>query len=112
MFRSIAELAADANDEDGTVSLADRILALFRREVGVLAAQFLAMDEYRRQALGVLHDQGLAITDSRRADFDRLLLEEFKTSTDSVAIQMRSAIEEPNDTVLLQNAKVWYGQRQ
>ena len=74
--------------------------------------QFLAMDEYRRQALGVLHDQGLAIADSRRADFDRLLLEEFKTSTDSIAIQMRSAIEEPNDTVLLQNAKVWYGQRQ
>ena len=39
MFRSIAELAAYADDEDGTVSLADRILAL------LLAAQFLAMDE-------------------------------------------------------------------
>ena len=74
--------------------------------------QFLGMDEYRRQALAALQAQGRAIADSRQADFDRLLLEEFKTTTDSIAVQIRSALEETNDTVLLQNAKVWFDQRQ
>ena len=74
--------------------------------------QYLALDEYRDRALQTLQQEREGIARSRQADFDRLLLDEFKTTTDSIANKMRSALVEPTDEMLLDEAKKWYGQRQ
>jgi serine/threonine protein kinase len=74
--------------------------------------QYLALDEYKNKALQALEQEREGIAKSRQADFDRLLLDEFKTTTDSIANVMRSALVEPTDEMLLDEAKKWYGQRQ
>ena len=74
--------------------------------------QYLALDEYKDRALQTLQQEREGIAKSRQADFDRLLLDEFKTTTDSIATKMRSALVEPTDEMLLNEAKKWYGQRQ
>lgn len=74
--------------------------------------QYLALDEYKDKALQALQQEREGIVRSRQADFDRLLLDEFKTTTDSIATKMRSALVEPTDEMLLDEAKKWYGQRQ
>ena len=74
--------------------------------------QYLALDEYKDRALQTLQQEREGIVRSRQADFDRLLLDEFKTTTDSIATKMRSALVEPTDEMLLNEAKKWYGQRQ
>ena len=74
--------------------------------------QFLALDDYRGKAMQVLQQQSNGIMASRQADFDRLLLNEFKTTADTIAVQMRSALELPTDDMLLIEARKWYGQRQ
>ena len=74
--------------------------------------QYLALDEYKDKALKTLEQEREGIAKSRQADFDRLLLDEFKTTTDSIANKMRSALVEPTDEMLLNEAKKWYGQRQ
>ena len=74
--------------------------------------QYLALDEYKDRALQILQQEHEGIARSRQADFDRLLLDEFKTTTDSIATKMRSALVEPTDEMLLDEAKKWYGQRQ
>lgn len=74
--------------------------------------QYLALDEYKDRALQTLQQEREGIVKSRQADFDRLLLDEFKTTTDSIATKMRSALVEPTDEMLLDEAKKWYGQRQ
>ena len=74
--------------------------------------QYLALDEYKDKALQTLEQEREGIAKSRQADFDRLLLDEFKVTTDSIAIIMRSALVEPTDEMLLNEAKKWYGQRQ
>lgn len=74
--------------------------------------QYLALDEYKDRALQTLQQEREGIARSRQADFDRLLLDEFKTTTDSIANIMRSALVEPTDEMLLDEAKKWYGQRQ
>lgn len=74
--------------------------------------QYLALDEYKDRALQTLQQEREGIAKSRQADFDRLLLDEFKTTTDSIATKMRSALVEPSDEMLLDEAKKWYGQRQ
>ena len=73
---------------------------------------YLALDEYKDKALQALQQQREGIAKSRQADFDRLLLDEFKTTTDSIATQMRSALTDPTEEILLIEAKKWYGQRQ
>ena len=73
---------------------------------------YLAMDEYKDKALQALQQEREGIAKSRQADFDRLLLDEFKTTTDSIANQMRSALTDPTEEILLNEAKKWYGQRQ
>ena len=74
--------------------------------------QYLALDEYKDRALQALQQEREGIAKSRQDDFDRLLLDEFKTTTDSIATKMRSALVEPTDEMLLNEAKKWYGQRQ
>ena len=73
---------------------------------------YLALDEYKDKAVQALQQQREGIAKSRQADFDRLLLDEFKTTTDSIAIKMRSALTDPTEEILLNEAKKWYGQRQ
>ena len=74
--------------------------------------QYLALDEYKDKAMQAIQQQRDGIAKSRQADFDRLLLDEFKTTNDSIAIKLRSALNEPTDEVLLNEARNWYGQRQ
>lgn len=69
-------------------------------------------EDIQPKAMRFYQEQRAGIEKSRRADFDRLLLNEFKTSTDSIAVQMRSALEEPTDEALLIEATKWFGQRQ
>ena len=73
--------------------------------------RFLTMDSYRGKALQALQDQSDALAEHRQADFDRLLLDEFKTANDSLAVALRSAIVEPTDAELLTEARKWFGNR-
>ena len=70
--------------------------------------QYLALDEYKDRALKVLDEQRAGIQRSRQVDFDRLLLSAFKTSNDSIAVVMRSALTDPTDEQLLIEAGKWY----
>ena len=74
-------------------------------------AQYLSMDEYKAQALQAIERQRASIESCREADYDRLLLEEFRTTTDSVAVSMRSALTAPTEARLLEEARRWYEQR-
>ena len=74
--------------------------------------QYLAMDDYKAKAMQTIENQRVGIERRRQADFDQLLLDEFKNSTDSIAMEMRTALEEPTDARLLEEAKKWYGQRE
>ena len=74
--------------------------------------QYLALENYKGKALQVIDQQRAGIEKSRRADFDKLLLSEFKSTNDSIAVVMRSALVEPTDDMLLNEAKKWYEQRQ
>ena len=74
--------------------------------------QYLAMDDYKDKAMQTIEDQGAGIMSYRQAGFDRLLLDEFQATTDSVAVVMRSALEEPTEARLLEEAKRWYGERE
>ena len=73
---------------------------------------YLALDDYKDKAVQALQQQRDGIAKSRQDDYDRLLLDEFKTTTDSIAIKMRSALTDPTKEILLNEAKKWYGQRQ
>ena len=73
---------------------------------------YLALDEYKDKVMQALQQERDGIAKSRQNDFDRLLLDEFKTTTDSIANKMRSALTDPTEEILLNEAKKWYGQRQ
>ena len=72
--------------------------------------QYLAMDEYKAKAMQAIESQREGIESYRQSNFDSLLLDEFQTTTDSVAVVMRSALQEPTEARLLEEAKKWYGQ--
>ena len=74
--------------------------------------QYLALDNYRGKAMQILQQQRAGIVKSRQDDFDKLLLSEFKNTNDSIAVVMRSALVNPTDDMLLNEARKWYGQRQ
>jgi len=75
-------------------------------------AQYLAMDDYKAKAMQAIESQRVGIESRRQADFDQLLLTEFKSTNDSIAVVMRTALEEPTDALLLQEARKWYGTRE
>ena len=70
--------------------------------------QYLGLDEYRAKALQVIEQQHAGIIDSRQADFNRLLLNEFKTTNDSIAVQMRSVLNDTIEEQWLIEAGKWY----
>lgn len=72
--------------------------------------QYLAMDDYKAKAMQAIDNQRAGIESYRQSNFDRLLLDEFQTTTDSIAVVMRSALQEPTEARLLEEAKKWYGQ--
>lgn len=74
-------------------------------------AQYLSMDAYKAQALQAIERQRANIENCREADYDRLLLEEFRTTTDSIAVSIRSALTAPTEARLLEEARRWYEQR-
>ena len=95
-------------------SLADPVIADWSEDSLKMAEslmRYLTMDSYRNKALRLLHDQGVAIAESRQADFDKLLLNEFKTTNDSIAVVMRSALAEDTDAELLGEARKWFENR-
>jgi superfamily I DNA/RNA helicase len=57
-----------------------------------------------------IESQREGIESYRQSNFDRLLLDEFQTTTDSIAVVMRSALQDPTEARLLEEAKKWYGQ--
>lgn len=69
---------------------------------------YLAIDEYKAKALQVMKRQRVGIERSREADFEQLLLSEFKSTNDSLAVKMRSALVNPTDDQLLIEAGKWY----
>ena len=73
--------------------------------------KYFGMEEYKSKAAQAIENQRLGIENSRVADFDRLLLTEFKNTNDSLALQMKSVLENPSDTLLLMEARKWYGLR-
>jgi serine/threonine protein kinase len=73
--------------------------------------KYFGMEEYKSKAAQAIENQRLGIENSRVADFDRLLLTEFKNTNDSLALQMKSVLENPSDTLLLLEARKWYGLR-
>lgn len=72
---------------------------------------FFGSEEYKTQAMNLLKRQKSQIEESRRADYDRILLNEFKQATDSIAMQMKLALPEATDEQLLREADKWYSQR-
>ena len=72
---------------------------------------FFSSEEYKTQAMNLLKREKSQIEESRRADFDRILLGEFKQATDSVAMQLKNALSEPTDEQLLREADKWLSQR-
>lgn len=74
--------------------------------------RFLSMDEYKDEVLKVLNSQRTAIENSRRADFDRLLLSEFKNTNDIKADSIRRALPSASDAELLEAANRWYAAKQ
>ena len=73
---------------------------------------YLSMEEYKGKAMKALEDQSAGIVNSRLDDFDRLLLTEFKTTTDTIAVKIREGLPEATDSVLLEEAKKWFPNRQ
>ena len=71
---------------------------------------YFASEEYKSQALKALNSQRNSIEASRRADFDRILVQEFKQATDSVAMQLKTILHDPTDDQLLIVAGKWYEQ--
>lgn len=71
---------------------------------------YFGSDEYKAQAMKAMENQRAAIEESRQADFDRLLVNEFKQASDSVAVQLRSSLRNPTDDQLLIMAGKWYNQ--
>ena len=71
---------------------------------------FFGSEDYKARALQALNDQKTLIENSRRNDFNDLLLGAFKNADDSLAVALKTALEEPTDEQLLIEALKWHGQ--
>jgi len=72
---------------------------------------FFGSEDYKTQSMNLLKREKSQIEESRRADFDKILLNEFKQATDSIAMQLKNALPEANDEQLLREADKWLEQR-
>ena len=87
---------------------AQRLSVEFDRQVETIQGQL--PDDYKAKAMQAIESQREGIESYRQSNFDRLLLDEFQTTTDSIAVVMRSALQDPTEARLLEEAKKWYGQ--
>ncbi len=71
---------------------------------------YFGSDEFKSQAMKAMESQRAAIEESRRADYDKLLVSEFKQATDSVAMQLKTTLPDPTEDQLLIVAGKWYNQ--
>ena len=71
---------------------------------------FFASDAYKSKALDAISGQKKAIENSRKQDFNNLLISEFKNSSDSLAMALKEALTDPTDTELLVEAEKWFRQ--
>lgn len=71
---------------------------------------YFGSEDLKSQALKALGDQRKSIEESRRSDFDRILVQDFKQATDSVALQLKTVLRDPTDDQLLIIAGKWYNQ--
>jgi len=69
---------------------------------------FFGAEDYQTKALQALKEQKNAIESSRKKDFNRILLGEFKNASDSLAIVLKSPLVDPTDEQLLIEAQKWY----
>ena len=72
---------------------------------------FFGSEDYKTQAMNLLKRQKSQIEENRKKDFDRILLEEFKQATDSIAMELKNALPDATDEQLLLEAGKWLGQR-
>lgn len=70
----------------------------------------LGFEDISAKTIRFFGQQRAAIEQSRQADYDRLLVNEFKQATDSVAMQLKNALPDPTDDQLLIVAGKWYNQ--
>ena len=82
-----------------------------------ILAQYMGHDEslpgledFHSKAMRVYKEQRIGIENSRKADFDRLLLKEFKAANDSVAVVLKTPLVDPTDEQMLVEAQKWFGQ--
>ncbi len=80
--------------------------------IAQILTPYFGSDDYKTRSINLLKSMKSQIETSRRTDFDRLLLKEFKQATDSVALQMKEALPEATDEQLLREANRWYSQQQ
>ena len=71
----------------------------------------LGFEDISAKAIHFFETQRAGIEASREADFEQLLLNEFKSTNDSLAVVMRSALISPTEDDLLIQARKWFGQR-
>ena len=71
---------------------------------------FFGAENYESNALQALKEQKNAIESSRKKDFERILLGEFKTANDSLALVLKTPLVDPTDEQLLIEAQKWYDQ--
>ena len=69
---------------------------------------FFTTDSLRDQALIALGQQKKAIEQSRKLDFDALMMTEFRQATDSVAIGLKANVENPSDSLMVALANQWF----
>lgn len=72
---------------------------------------FFDIENLKDAAMEVLHEQKAIIDNRRQLDFENLLLSSFKTADDSLAVALKSAIPEQNDSLLIIEAFKWFGQQ-
>jgi serine/threonine protein kinase len=71
---------------------------------------FFGAEDYQNKALQALKEQRNAIESSRKKDFNRILLGEFKNANDSLALVLKTPLVDPTDEQLLIEAQKWYNQ--
>lgn len=71
---------------------------------------FFVSEQYKAMAEAALNEQRTAIMDSRRRDFNSLVVEEFKNASDSLAVAMKAAQPNMTDAELLNEAGKWFEQ--
>ena len=72
---------------------------------------FFGAEDYQSQSMKALKEQKARIENSRQKDFDKLLLDDFVSANDSLAVALKAAMPVMTDSTLLVEAEKWLYQR-